>query len=459
MTFHKNALTNDNFVLRSMEELVPEDHFVRKLDKSINWDFIYEKTKDLYSNTGRNCIDPVVLFKMLFINYLFNYNSMRRTCREIEVNVAYRWFLGLDFETKVPDYSTFSQNYIRRYHDSNLFDEIFETILSSAIEKHYVKLETIFGDSTFQKANANKRKYHNKTVELVKKHYEDELLKEINEERTSKGKKPFETLKGEEIEFDENGEEILIRKTKNIKESDTDKECGAFHKGEHEQMFAYSHQTFCDENGFVLQSNTVPANVHDSASFISSYEPLINKFGGSIKNVCLDAGYNTSSICREIIKNNQTPILPYHRPMGRNENLSKRQYKYDNENDYYVCPLGCVLLPTTINNEGYRIYKAQGCQGCPLKDKCTKMANKQLTRHIWEDYRDQADKLRSTELWKEIYPKRKQTIERVFADNKENHCLRFTRLKGLKKNQHQVLIIFAMHNLKKMALWDDKYNS
>lgn len=88
---------------------------------------------------------------MIFINYMFGYNSMRRTCREIEVNLAYRWFLGLSIEDKVPDYSTWSQNYIRRYGDSEVFEKIFDEIIRQAYGKRMINLETVYGDSTIRK--------------------------------------------------------------------------------------------------------------------------------------------------------------------------------------------------------------------------------------------------------------------------------------------------------------------
>ena len=88
----------------------------------------------------------------------FGINSMRRTCREIEVNLAYRWFLGIGIYEPVPNYSTWSQNYIRRYKDSDIFDVIFKKILEQAIRHGFINTETVFGDSTHMKASANKRK-------------------------------------------------------------------------------------------------------------------------------------------------------------------------------------------------------------------------------------------------------------------------------------------------------------
>lgn len=114
-----------------MEMLVPKEHLVRKIVKTIDLEFIREKVKHLYSeDVGKPSIDPVVLFKMVIIQYVFGIKSMRQTVKEIEVNIAYRWFLGLDFTESVPHYSTFSKNYERRYKDSTIFEEIFKEIIN-----------------------------------------------------------------------------------------------------------------------------------------------------------------------------------------------------------------------------------------------------------------------------------------------------------------------------------------
>ena len=82
-----------------------------------------------------------------------------------------------------------------------------------------------------------------------------------------------------------------------------------------------------------------------------------------------------------------------------------------------------------------------------------------ITRHIWEEYKEQANENRYTQLWHDNYPLRKETIERTFGDCKEQHGLRFTRVRGLAKNKHNVTMIFACHNLKKMANWRRKASS
>ena len=455
MTNRENAKF-DGIILSTLDDLVPQDHLVRTLEATIDWKFIYPLVKPLYSDMGRCSIDPVVLFKMLFINYTFGINSMRKTCEEIKVNIAYRWFLGISVYEPVPNYSTWSKNYQRRYKDSEIFDQIFNYIIKHGIDNGFIDTTTVFGDGTHRKANANSRKATDKEVEIVTKAYEKELLDEINEDRTKNGKKPFESLTKKEYAFnEESGEEIELKKTKHIKESTTDPECGLFHKGEKQKCFAYTHMSICDKHGYVLFNKVAPGNMHDSTIFSEIYDELIHRYE-NIKNVCLDAGFVTSPICHQILSSDRVPFLPYKRPMTQKGFFKKHEYVYDEHLDIYICPNDKDLHYVTTNREGYRIYKSQSkdCEGCPFLSKCTNSRNheKVITRHVWESAREEANHIRHTGEWKEIYPQRKETIERVFADAKENHGMRFTRLKGLQKNQHESLIIFSCHNLKKLGL-------
>ena len=202
------AMTNranikrDGLIMSTLDDLVPQDHLVRTLEATIDWKFIYPLVKSLYSNFGRRSIDPVVLFKMIFINYTFGINSMRKTCEEIKVNIAYRWFLGISIYEDVPNYSTWSKNYQRRYKDSEVFDQIFNHIIKHGIDNGFIDATTVFGDGTHRKANANSRKATDKEVEIVAKAYEKELLEEINEQRAENDKKLFESLDKKEYEIE-----------------------------------------------------------------------------------------------------------------------------------------------------------------------------------------------------------------------------------------------------------------
>ena len=179
-------------ILYTLDELVPEDSLYRKIDECIDFTFIYDEVKDLYCTTnGRMSIDPVVLFKIVFIEALDGLKSMRKTCEKIKVDLEYRWFLGIPLGKSTPHYSTFSQNYIRRFAGTNVFENIFVNIVEQAIKYGLVKGETFFTDSTHKKANANKNKYHEEIVKEVKKRRKW-LEDEINAERKEQDKKEFE---------------------------------------------------------------------------------------------------------------------------------------------------------------------------------------------------------------------------------------------------------------------------
>ena len=173
----------------SLEALVPENHILRAIDKAIDFSFIYGEVEGLYSEKGRPGIDPVSLFKIVFIQYLFGIRSMRQTIKEIEVNVAYRWFIGYSLTEPIPHFSTFGKNYVRRFASINIFERIFKRILEEAEKAGYVDASAVFIDSTHIKASANKHK--SKEVKVTKpiKQYQQELEEEINSLRLADGKK------------------------------------------------------------------------------------------------------------------------------------------------------------------------------------------------------------------------------------------------------------------------------
>ena len=178
-----NKNIQSEILITTMEEIVPEDSLFRKIDKYIDFTFIYDKVKGLYGeNNGRPSIDPVVLFKIIFIQALDGLKSMRQTCKKIKVDAEYRWFLGIPFGEDTPHFSTFSKNYERRFKDSDIFEEIFIEIVNQAIKYSLVDETTFYTDSTHKKAKANKNKYNDELVKNIKERRKW-LEEEINEER------------------------------------------------------------------------------------------------------------------------------------------------------------------------------------------------------------------------------------------------------------------------------------
>jgi len=168
----------------TLESLVPANHLVRKIDAAIDLSFIRTKVAHLYcADNGRPALDPVLLFKLLLLGYLFGIRSERQLIREVQVNVAYRWFLGLRLTDKVPDASTISQNRRRRFHDSTIYQDIFDEIVLQAMRRGMVDGKVLYSDSTHLKANANKNKYNLADAAVTRAAYLDELAAAIDTDR------------------------------------------------------------------------------------------------------------------------------------------------------------------------------------------------------------------------------------------------------------------------------------
>src|SRR5579863_1619181 len=199
----------------SVESLVPSGHLLRKVDRTVDFGFIREGVKHLYcEDNGRPALDPVVLFKVLFRSYLYGVRSERQLMREVEVNVAYRWFLGLKLRDKVPDASTLSQNRRRRFSESTVYQEIFDEIVLLAMQKGLASGTVLYTDSTHLKANANKNKFDLAEVKVKPQEYLAALDHAVAEDRAAHGKAPLKAESEAEPE------------TKAIKVSRTDKDSG-----------------------------------------------------------------------------------------------------------------------------------------------------------------------------------------------------------------------------------------
>ncbi len=433
-----------------MDDLVPQDHLLRLIDKAIDWSFIYGLVEDKYcSDNGRPSIDPVVLIKIPFIQYLYGIKSMRQTIKEIEVNVAYRWFLGLEMYDAVPHFSTFGKNYTRRFKDTDLFEQIFSKILEDCYKWGLVDPSEVFVDATHIKARANNKKMRKRVAKEEALFYEDLLKKEINQDRTDHGKKPFK-------EHDDHNDKGLppggTSGDKEIKESTSDPESGWFHKGEHKQVFAYSVETACDKNGWVLGYTVSPGNLHDSRTFKGLYDK-IKDIG--IDTLIADSGYRTPAIAKLLIDDGIRPLFPYKKPMTKDGFFKKHEYVYDEYYDCYICPNNKLLGYRRTNKDGYRQYHSCGnvCSKCSYLSQCTESRNheKVILRHIWEDYLEQCEDIRHTVGMNELYKLRKETIERLFGTAKENHGFRYTQMYGKARMEMKVGLTYACLNLKKLA--------
>lgn len=428
----------------TLEELVPADHLLRSIDRHIDFGFIRDVTAPLYcDNNGRPAIDPVLLFKMLFIGYLFGIRSERQLAREVQVNVAYRWFLGLSLTDKVPDASTFSQNRRRRFEGTGIEQVIFDEIVEQALRHGLIGGEALYTDSTHLKANANKRRHTTHDVAVAPMAYLEELNAAIDEDRASHDKAPFK-------------KSASAPKTKPTKVSDTDPDAGYMVRDQKPEGFFYlDHRTVDGRYGLITDTYVTPGNINDARPYLDRLDRQCERFGLAPAVVGLDAGYNTAAICHGLVDRQINGVVGYKRPHSPKGRLKRRQFSYDAETDSYRCPEGQVLAYATTNRVGYREYKSTPslCAQCPRLSECTQSRNHQkvMIRHVWEDDREAINANRLTPWGRRVYQRRQETVERSFADAKELHGHRYARFRGLSRVQGQSLLAAACQNMKRIA--------
>lgn len=426
-------------------ELVPKDHLLRKISKAIDFEFIRDKVQDLYcADNGRPAIDPVVLFKMLFLGYVFGIRSERQLVREIEVNVAYRWFLGFSLTDKIPHASTFSQNRRRRFLESSIYQDIFDEIVLQAMRRGMLDGKTLYTDSTHLKASANKGKFVKAQVQQSVRSYLNELDNDVAVDREQHGKRALPPQQ-------------IVPVLKEIKQSTTDPDSGFMVRdGKPKGFFYLDHRTVDGCCGIITDTHATAGNVHDSQPYLERLDRQQQRFGFSVRATGLDAGYFTPHICKGLVERNIYGVIGYSRPTHRAGYLRKKDFVYDAAADCYLCPNNQALHYRTTTREGYREYASDPtlCHQCELQGQCTSSRNavKVVTRHIWQEYKEEINDHRYEDQGKRIYKRRKETVERSFADGKELHGHRYARFRGRRRVQMQCLLSAACQNMKKIAL-------
>ena len=448
------------------ESLVPEGHLLWEVDRGVDFGKLYEIVEPLYSeDRGRPSIDPVVLFKIVLLQHLDGTASMRGTLRRAQTDVAYRWFLGYTLNEELPHFSTVSYNFRHRFTEETI-EAVFRWILDEAGNAGALSPEAVFIDGTHIKASANLNQKIKQEVPVAAKRYQEELMAEINADREAHGKKPFDDddpPKPAGKKRDNTSKKKLARRKeagiKTVTKSTTDPDCGIFVKGQHQRQFAYEAHTACGKNGYVLETVVTPGNVHDSVAFDDVYDKVTQSFP-EIKAIVADSAYKTPHICKKVFRDGRVLSTAYKRPMTMKGGHEWWKYVYDEHYDCIICPEYQPLAYRTTNREGYREYCSDPriCTQCPTRNLCTHSKNcvKTVLRHIWKDYEELADDARYTPEYQELYAKRKETIERVFADAKEKHGMRYTLYRGLAQVSNWVRLKFAAINLKKLANWKSR---
>ena len=431
--------------LVTIESLVPQDHLLRKIDQAIDLEFIRERVRHLYcADNGRPALDPVVLFKLLLIGYLFGIRSERQLMREVQCNAAYRWYLRLKLSDKVPDASTLSQNRRRRFRDSDVYQKLFDEIVELAMKRGLVEGKVLYSDATHLKANANKNKFDVVQVEVKPQEYLAQLEQAVEQDRAEEGKRELKA-------------KTSAAEKKEIKQSRSDKDAGYMvREGKPKGFFYLDHRTVDGKHAIITDTHATPATVHDSVPYLGRLDRQRARFGFAVRAVGLDAGYATTAIAQGLEERGIYGVTGYRRPNHGEGLFRKSKFRYDATADVYICPHGQQLPYRTTNRQGYRQYHsdARMCRECPLRSQCTRSRTmvKMVTRHVWQEARDRVDGHRLEPRGKKIYKRRKETVERSFADAKQLHGHRYARMRGLTNVREQCLLAAMAQNMKKIAL-------
>ena len=430
-----------------LEELVPKDHLLRKIEAAVDFSFIYDMCKGLYSpNVGRSAVQPELLFRMLFLGYLYGIKSEVRLAEQVNDSMSFKWFLGLGLTEKGPDHATISINRVRRFRDNNIAEKIFNEILRQCVVKGLVGGEILYTDSTHVKAKANKHRKVLVTVEETPKSYIEELDAQVDLDRKILEKKAF----------DREDDPPPGDAEKQVVKSKTDPDSGQLSKEGKPDGFHYSeHRTVDSKNNVIVNVHVTAANINDMTPVPTILKEITERLGKLPMYMGLDAGYHSASIAHLLETNDVQGVIGYRRHTHKGEHMGKWRFHYDGFFDAYICPNHQPLYWTTTDRNGFRHYgcKKKICSSCLLKEKCLapSMHRKEVLRHVWQDALEDIDIFTKSSQGKRLYNWRKETIELSFAEAKENHGLRYARMLGIKNMREQSFLTAAVQNIKRLA--------
>ncbi len=420
-----------------IEDHVPEDHLLRAIDRYVNFDFVREKLKPFYSETGRPSIDPERLLRILLIGYLYGVTSERKLIEELRMHLAWRWFTGLTFDQEVPHHSTFSKNRHGRFQESKIFKELFEQIVQRCVASGLVKGDDLSVDGSFIQADANNGS-----------RIPREQLREMAEVNRNVRQYLDDLQRENPVESEPHQQD---------KVSTTDPDAAYFSKGDKASKLGYFDNYLMDNASCVIVG--VEATFASSSQEVISARTMladcIEKFGLAPKTLAADAGYGKADFLTWLENRGITPYIPLrlHYPSG-NQLYGLDRFTYQPETNSFECPEGKRLKyrgikPATNRSHIYRSTEAQ-CRDCLIKGECTSGRYKQLVIHVDEEVRQRArERNKKPDYFR--HQRSRKKIEALFGELKNRISLRRARLRRLRHVREQFLMAATAQNLKRLV--------
>jgi transposase len=401
---------------------------------------VRERLQPYYSENGRPSIDPELMLRMLIVGYCYGLRSERKLTQEVELHLAYRWFCRLDLDDKIPHHSTFSENRLHRFRESDVFRHIFERVVAACMTAGLVKGEGFAVDASVMEANASR--YHGKAPDEIEW---------TGPERQTRAVKEY--LAGLQAENEPNPDR---KPPKVISPSDP---CSAWTaKANKRVQFGYGLNYLIDiENAVIVDVEATPARTYDEvAATKTMIERTDKRLGLKPERLVADTAYGTGKFLGWLIEAGIAPHIPVWDKSAREDGtLSRSDFRWDKRRGAYICPSNKVLHTSgTVHDGRTLLYRASklDCDVCALKMRCCpKEPARKVPRDLHESARDVARKLMRTKAFLKSRDERKR-VEMRFAHLKVHHGFERMRLRGLSGARDEFHLAAIVQNLKTLAL-------
>ena len=425
-----------------LDEAVPDEHPVRGIAAVLDLSWVHAELTPYYPKIGRPSIDPVLMIRMLLVGYAFAIRSERMLCREVKVNLAYRWFCGLSIEDKIPDHSAFSRARNERFRDSDIFRQVFEHVVEACIAAGLVGGEGFAVDASLIVADANKQR------SIPGPEWE----KPRDSETASHAVKEYlATL--DDAAFGAASEVT----PKFVSPSDPAAQWTGAMKGA--AFFAYSDNYLIDVKCGVIMGVKASRAIRQAEVGVSQtmIERTEERFGLKPKWLAGDTAYGSGKNLNWLVNDKDiAPHIPVIDKSKREDGtFSREDFTFDKERNVYVCPANKTLTTTgTVINDGETlryIASTSDCRGCLLKAQCCPKAPfRRIPRSIYEEARDVARMLAKTKAFEQSRRDRKR-VEMLFAHLKRILRLGRLRLRGPHAAQFEFTLAAIAQNLRRLA--------
>lgn len=438
------------------EELIPEDHILRLIDKHVDFSFIRSKVQHLYSHTGRPSVDPEVMMRMLLVGYLFGMTSERRLCDEVQMHLGYRWFVGLSLQDKVPDHSTFSKNRHGRFKETALYQQMFDEIVRQCAEKGLVSGKHLTVDSTLVKANASFRTMEPVVVKLGPEEYLKQVERENPIEPQEQGDR-----KGKDDEPWEPKGDLPYRGahlSNQTHRSRVDPDARITRKTKFSETYlGHAVSYLMDNKSRVIlgAERSRPSRRADCQTALALTRRARWAYKLEPKTLGADKGYASGEFVHEMLEEKVLPHIPISDTRRQHEQgiYSFEHFQYDPEQNRFICPQGKILRYWGIHRHSKQhVYRAspRDCGRCPVRAACTRASYRSLSYHIYESSLQVARELTKTRSYRLSQIMRKR-VEELFGEAKEFMGLRRMKFRGALFVREQVLLTATAQNVKRMA--------